>query len=252
MKKNRSVPLPEFSARRCAVVFAFLATLTFLSSCAETEGAKTTPPAVPEAPSGSPPFTENELKILKLIGGEATPELNVRIGEILIDRHKNELSFPAKLNMTSGPIECLVCTKAGRMHESLLVSDVEPKKLQLALTLFGVENGARKADSLFPQGSLLDIFVRTEDGRELPIETWILGKFGEKVKASGWVFVGSSFASDGSCIADEEGNLVVTWSFGNTILDNPSELGDSDDSYSIDDKAVPAYKSPVCVILRKR
>lgn len=201
-----------------------------------------------------PPLDERELKLLSFIGGEATPDNNIKIGDILIDRKNREVSFPATINMTSGQLECLICTNVGRRHESLLLSDVQPFKLQLALLLYGGENGFRKAESPeTPQGTIFDIDVKPENGERVPVEKWLLNTQTKKeYEREGWVFVGSSFHSDGTCVADEEGNLVLTWSFGNTILDNPSVYGDTDNCVDIYSENVPEFGTPVTVYLRKR
>ena len=69
---------------------------------------------------------------------------------------------------------------------------------------------------------------------------------------SGWVFVGSSFTSDKTCLATKEGNVVNTWSFGNTILDNPSDTGDRDDYFEANTKMIPEDVAHVTVVIRLR
>jgi hypothetical protein len=70
-------------------------------------------------------------------------------------------------------------------------------------------------------------------------------------KNNNWVFVGSSFSSQKKCLATKDGNIVTTWSFGNTILDNPSISGDTDDYFNINTDTIPKIKTPVTIILRK-
>ena len=211
-----------------------------------------------------PPLSESELKILKFMGGKVLSDGNLAIGRITIHRRNNQLSFPALVNITEGDLEVLISTPAGRTHESLLISDIDPYKLQLALFLIGAENGMRhpsgagdnnnnKPASGLAQGTLIDIFVKTENDREIPIEHWLKNKRVSKdKKQEGWVFVGSSFSADKRCLATEEGNIVNIWNFGNTILDNPSVTGDTDDLLVSYTGNMPESETPVTVVMKKR
>ena len=239
------------------ILLAFVMAAMVLNSCT----------TVKEPP---PPLTDVELKALKLIGGELTPDNNIKIGDILIDRAKQELIFPGEVNMTKGGLEVLICTGAGRRHESLLVSNVPPMKLQLALILLGAENGARRPGGQIPQGSIIDIDVVNQDGIRVPVEKWLCNADTKtEFSRRGWVFVGSSFTSDGKCLADAEGNLVNTWVSGNTILDNSEALDENinqtvdksnssleqykaDGGIDIFTQNVAPYLSPVKIIMKIR
>jgi hypothetical protein len=200
-----------------------------------------------------PPLTEQELSFLKQVGGEVTPEENIRIGQVTVLRRERQISFPATVNMTSGELEVLICTETGRRHESLLVCSVKPLDLQLAMLLLGWENGARKAGLPIAQGNLFGIDVQPTDGKRVPIEHWLFNKTTEQVQeqAGPWVFVGSSFNHEGACSAEIDGNIVNLWSFGSTILDNPGESGDNDDGYKVAEETVAPFESPVTVFLHK-
>jgi hypothetical protein len=52
-------------------------------------------------------------------------------------------------------------------------------------------------------------------------------------------------------MAAKDGNIVTTWSFGNTILDNPNPTGNTDDCFNVIKDNVPKSKTPVTVILKK-
>ncbi len=99
----------------------------------------------------------------------------------------------------------------------------------------------------------MDIFLKLKDGDEIPVEEWL---YNEKTKTqhdqTGWVFVGSSFSHDKTCMATQEGNVVNLWSYGNTILDNPDDSGDSDDFYSALTENIPKNEKQITVIMRKK
>jgi len=200
-----------------------------------------------------PPLTEQEMAFLRQVGGEVLPDQNLRIGEVTIHRREREISFPAKVNMTTGELEVLICTERGRRHESLLVASVKTFDLQLAMVLLGWNNGTRKAGKAIPQGDLLTVTVQPEGGARLPIEQWLLNRKTGQVQqeATAWVFIGSSFNHLGDSSAEIDGNLINLWSFGGTVVDNASKTGDTDDWFEVATANVPKFQTPVTVFLRK-
>ncbi len=196
------------------------------------------------------PLSEAEKRILAKFGGELLPDQNVKIGVITIHRRELEVSFPGRINMTAGDLEVLIAMPHGRVHESLLVSDADPLGLQLALLLIGAENGSRCGGGKISRGTILNIDVQPENGGRMPVEAWISNKrTAGGIDRFGWVFVGSSFTHDMRCLAKEEGNLVNIWSFGNTILDNPSSTGDEDDFIVVNPETVGKNGTPVSIYM---
>ncbi|MGB9598126.1 MAG: YdjY domain-containing protein, partial [Candidatus Poribacteria bacterium] len=104
------------------------------------------------------------------VGGKTTPAIPgiiqisdgvYRLGKIDIDLNKKTVTLYGKINMTAGIIELLACTKIGKLHESLLVMDVEPIHLQTALILLGLEFGGGvrfQGDPLTPKGDKVQIW----------------------------------------------------------------------------------------------
>ncbi|MFA6293101.1 MAG: YdjY domain-containing protein [Victivallales bacterium] len=203
-----------------------------------------------DAANSLPPLSVAEKRILEKLGGEVLPDQNIRIGVITIHRREKEISFPGYVNMTVGDLEVLIALPHGRVHESLLVSEADPMKFQLALLLIGAENGSREGGEKIPQGTILNIDVKPKDGKRVPVEDWLFNKKTAKgMDRFGWVFIGSSFTHDMRCLAKEEGNLVNVWSFGNTVLDNPALTGNQDDFIVVNSETVPKYGTPVTVYL---
>ncbi len=207
---------------------------------------------VPEGGDASPPpLTKEEIALVQKMGGEVLSDGNVRIGLATIDRSRMEISFPAEVNLGTGDLEVLICIPGGRAHESLLITGLDPFHLQLALILLGAENGTRLPGGGMPQGSLLAIDLRLEGGERHPVEKWLRDKkTGGERKSREWVFVGSNFAHDGTCLAKEEGNIANVWSFGNTIIDNPSCDGDGDDELEVFGERTPRAGAKVSVFVR--
>ena len=203
-----------------------------------------------ERENSLPPLSEAEKRILDKLGGELLPDQNIRIGNITIHRREMEISFPGSVNMTAGDMEVLIALPHGRVHESLLVSQTDPLKLQLALLLAGAENGSRDGGEKIQQGTLLNIDIQPKDGKRMPVEDCLEDKnTSARLDRFGWVFVGSSFTHDMRCLAKEEGNIVNIWSFGNTILDNPASSGNNGHGVSVITEKCPKYKTPVTIFI---
>ena len=231
------------------VLFISVSIMVLASSC-NSSGISSPGISVKETVNTLPPLSEPEKRILDKLGGELLPDQNIKIGDIIIHRRELEISFPGILNMAEGDLEVLIAMPHGRVHESLLVSDVDPLKLQLALILVGAENGSRDGGEKNSQGTILNIDVQPKDGKRVPVEDWLFNKKTSKgMDRFGWVFIGSSFTHDMRCLAKEEGNIVNVWSFGNTILDNPSPTGDDDDFIVVNPETAPKRGTPVTIYL---
>jgi hypothetical protein len=201
----------------------------------------------------TPPLTDTEKALIQKFGGEILPDGNFKLGKITVDRNNMEIFFPARINMSSGDLEALICSPNGRTHESLLVSEADPFNLQLALILLGAENGLRTSGGHLPQGTIFLVDISADNIKRCPIEKYLRMKHTGKEKVvEGWVFVGSSFTHDGVCLAKEEGNLINVWSFGNTILDNPDETGISDDIIEVFSENTPKYGTDVIVHIKPK
>lgn len=238
-------------------LLAAVSLLIFGSSCYNPSGNALTPEGTVncgsekgECVNSLPPLSEAEKGILDKIGGELLPDQNIKIGDITIHRRELEISFPGMVNMTDGDLEVLIAMPHGRVHESLLVSETDPLKLQLALLLIGAENGGRTGGGKIPQGTIFNIDVQAKDGERVPVEDWLFNKrTSSGMDRLGWVFIGSSFTHDMRCLAKEEGNIVNVWSFGNTILDNPAPTGNDDDFIVVNPETVPKRGTPVTIYL---
>lgn len=158
-----------------------------------------------------PPLTRSQRMIMNHIGAELTENGNIDVDGVIIDRRKKIVTFPAKINMWSGELEVVACNPRGRRHESLLITDINPFRLQLALILSGAKNGAEYAHDGIPRGTLFDVFIQfPEIGEKLyPIHHFIKNIDAEKMFSDyGWVFVGSNFSKNNVCLANIDGNLI--------------------------------------------
>ncbi len=195
------------------------------------------------AKAALPPLSENELKTLKLINGSIDEAGDIHIDSITIRRRERELSFPGSVNVREGVVEVLVSTGKGRTHESLIIGDPDPFRLQLALILFGSRNGPAIENDKIPMGDIFDVFVETADGKRRLIDEWLYNSaMDQPKKASGYVFVGSNFSPDNKCLASEEGNTININSMDeNTILNARITKDFAKDAFVANTKEIPNY-----------
>ncbi|NLF92835.1 MAG: hypothetical protein GX564_03020 [Oligosphaeraceae bacterium] len=168
-----------------------------------------------------------------------------------------ELALPCRFVLPEGALEVIVCRPDGRMHETLLCSDVRAVHVQALLYLLGASNGSRLPGEGVQQGDLCDLWLEWQDaqGRQLrePVEEWILDtRTGQNLRPAGWVFVGST-VKDGVFAADAEGNIVINYSVGATVLDS-TDPGSVEDTIHIVDaeKSRPPQDAAVTLVIRPR
>src|SRR5205085_8921184 len=72
------------------------------------------------------------------------------IGAVRLDKNAGTVRFPAKVNMDDGLVEYLMVSPQGAVHESVLVSDVPPQDVHMAMLLLGAKGTTQKGK---PEGS---------------------------------------------------------------------------------------------------
>lgn len=183
---------------------------------------------------------------------------DIALGGIRLHHRARELSFAARLHDAEyNRLEVLVATPCGRLHETLLCADIRPLHLQTMLYLLGLENGVRTPQSTMRQGAVLDIELEWTDAsgrchRE-PVENWIHDmRTGTNMARSGWIFVGSSVAH-GVLQAGRQGNLVLLYCQGETILATADSGGLRDTVFRVNhEKVDPGITAKVRVFLTPR
>ncbi|MDF1546090.1 MAG: YdjY domain-containing protein [bacterium] len=190
---------------------------------------------------------------------EIVDSTTVRLGNIEIDRALGEISCPGSVNLDTGIVEYLAVAPGGKTHESVLVLDIKPMHLQLALLLLGLDYGQNlryQGDTLLPVGDSVSIAVewQGENGttHRYPAHELIANyATGNKMPETGWIFTGS-FVYEGGFAADGDGSLIATYTDPAAILNNP--LPDRmDDTYlGVNSEIVPQVKTEIRMIIMKK
>ena len=205
------------------------------------------PPA--SAPPGFGPVRGEARATIDLEAG------TVRIGDVEVDAVHRKIRFPASVNMTEGILEYAVVGGQGKLHESLLRTDIEPYDLQMALLLLGLRGGDNvryQGDTRVPQGDRVRIWVEWESGgrsHRARLERLIRN---ERLKGPmgdmDWVFTGSRVV-DGVLMAQVERSIVAIYRDPLAIIDNPAPGAEDDTIWSPNRETVPPEGHPVTVII---
>jgi hypothetical protein len=189
-----------------------------------------------------------------------------RLGDIRIDKEARAVIFPASVNMDKGLLEYLIVTWAGKTHESLLRTRVQPYHLQIALLLLGLEGTDRPISAQGaqerPKGDPVEIMIEySKDfgGNKSQIltaraEQWFIKKMNDNIKETGrieWVFTGSMI-TEGQFVSQRDGSIIAIYRDPVALIDNASEGGDDDEIWFVKEGTVPAVGTPVTVTIRAK
>ena len=218
----------------------------------------------PPPQQGAPPPGRLPGAISPLEQGKSPPIKLVapgvfEIGGVQITKKENKVTFPCKVNMSRGLLEYVIVGRMGKLHESLLMAEVEPFPLQVALLLMGLEGSmhplAHQGDPRKPEGDPVEIWVQWDDGgqtRKARIEDWVaVAPDLKPMQNTNWIFTGSYTMAGGAFMAQTEKSIVAIYHDPAALFDNPSPEGASDKVWFVNEAKVPPVGTPVTVIVNK-
>lgn len=182
---------------------------------------------------------------------EQIDEMHFRVGLLTFDRKTREIRLPAAVNMTEGLLEFAVVHRKGKVHESLLVTEVLPEHLAVALKLLRFPASPLKEEPFVPnKESRFELKVEWQDGertRRVPLREWIQHEpTGGTLPLGPWVYTGGE--DDRGALAAGAEPIAI---FGG----NPALLHYAGKDFQNDEvwlpfpKRVPATGTPVTLIL---
>ncbi|NNE90495.1 MAG: hypothetical protein HKN23_02510 [Verrucomicrobiales bacterium] len=196
-----------------------------------------------------------------------------KLGEIEFDAKTKEIFIPTVVNKREGgPIEYLLVHENGKIHESILVTDVSPLHLQIVLKLLKYKGGYGNVfDPLLPaaeqvgtdlnNGQQLDVVAKwtpkseSGDGESpepvtMNLCTWIIdGADAKPMPVEPWTYTGSEVRR-GNYMAEVEGSLIATYLDPVAIFNMTRKGADRDDRWGANGEAIPEIGQRVTVILK--
>jgi hypothetical protein len=199
---------------------------------------------------------------------EKIDDTRYRIGQITVDKKSREIRFPTKINMVEGLLEYLIVHQKGKVHESLLVTDVSPTHINLAFTLlrypasrelYALPNETGGLSDKFPEvpadvkaGARIKIDVEWNDSgktRRLPINDWIQHAVKTTAMPAGpWVYGGSEFF-DGKFVPETSGDIAAIFVSQGALINYPGDDNRDDTVWLVYPKRVPTEGTNVTVII---
>lgn len=183
---------------------------------------------------------------------------DVELNGAILRRAERELLIPCNFVLQSGPLEVIIAKPDGRMHETLLSTKIPAVQIQMLLYLLGAENGYRLSEQNKKQGDIIDLYIEYKDAETAEItrealENWIFDtRTNKTLERIGWVFVGST-VRNGIFQADAEGNVVINYSVGSTVLDSPDPQSLDDTIHTVNEiKKQPGEEQEVFVVFKPR
>jgi hypothetical protein len=191
-----------------------------------------------------------------------------RIGEVTFDRLTREVRIPAEVNMTEGLLEFLLVHKDGKVHESLLKTNIKASHLNLAFTLLrykpsrelyvvydpksGQNTGkfAEVPDAV-KIAAKMNIKVEWNDNGQIktcPVNEWITDTSTDKEMPAGpWVYGGSE-TENGRFVPELTGDILTIFLTNSALVLYPGHDNQNDCVWLPFPKRVPPLETPVTLI----
>lgn len=191
------------------------------------------------------------------------------IGSIRLDPQAREILVPASVNQTEGILEFLLVHQNGKIHESLLVTDIPAIHLNIAFKLLGYKASPELYSMVKEEGGLssefqeateeekkasrvkvLVEFERNGESVRHPVSKWISHATTEKdMPSSPWIY-GGSFHYQGKFAAETSGDLFAIFLSNAALVNFSGKDNDLDDVWLPNSTRVPPEGASVKLVIQ--
>ena len=211
-----------------------------------TRAAESSPPA--------PGTGASHTNLLRQIGPGS-----FQLGKVRFDKKERTVRFPAVVNQAKGPIEYLIVTSYGKIHESLLRTDAEPYHIQLALLLLGAKGAGTNAfpdDEAHPlPGEAVTIEfnwkMRSKETHAAAEQFIDNVETKSRMSPGNWVYNGSRIFN-GAFMAQQDGSIVSVMVDADALINNPRPGRENDKIWLVHTAGLPPLNTPLEVVIRIR
>lgn len=202
------------------------------------------------APSPPKALDPDQLKsLIKRIGPG-----QFRIGDVTFDKRSREVAFPCKVNLRDILIEYAIVGKIGKLHESLLVTEVSPTHIHLAMLLLGTKDMRPKSRKRqMPHGQPIDILISWQENgtkKSGRIEDWIIVEKGKQPINKGmWVYSGARI-DNGYFTANTHESIVAIILDIDALANNPRTGNKNDEIWFPNEAQIPPIGTQVQVTFK--
>ncbi len=194
----------------------------------------------------------------KLAKPEKIGENLYKLGNVILDTGKKEISIPGEINIATDDtiIEFFACGTLGKSHESILILDAEPIFLFIALGLLDLEPGRNLnvvGDPHEPKGSFLDISVEWDQGENVVSHSarelvWN-AITGQPMQKTHWVFTGGRLINN-QLTSQLYHNIIAVYRDPDSLINNPLPGGTDDRTYRVNTDKIPPKGTKINLIIR--
>jgi hypothetical protein len=230
--------------------------------------AQTTPSATAETPSVAPQATDAQTP--SDTESNAVKEIHPGIftlGDVVFDKRHRTVTFPARLNLTQGPMEYFLVTTWGKVHESILQTETDPFRIHTAMLLLGAKGAGTNSAAENSRGSAFIVHPSKAriPGDKISVEVkWsVNGKktqrraeeliFNRASKSNpqrgNWVYNGSRVWED-IFIAQADGSVVSLVTDSCALINNTAPGHDNDTIWMANTNKLPPADVPVEVTIK--
>lgn len=194
------------------------------------------------------------------------------VGKLRLEKAARLVIFPAKINKAGkeDQLEYLLVTPKGSSHESLLVTDVQPSDLHLAMLLLDAKGAGlatpdakdkppaqinaeylRTAPALPGDRIFIDVrWGAGKDEKTVPVEDLLFNRTTNKAAERGpWIYTGSMIV-EGRFLAQVEGCFVALVTYPGALINNPRKGKEDDSGWIPNIDTVPPVETPVQVLIK--
>ena len=213
---------------------------------------------------------KTEKSLVKKIGPHT-----YRVGLVEIDAKTREISIPVIVNQREGgPIEYILVTETGKVHEAILTTAASPLNVQIALKLLKYKVGTGDIfDKLLPsedrkvkgeksddRGAAVDVMVKWKEGemeKTAFINEWVID--GESIKKEGdagtpmpehpWFYTGSVIY-EGRFLGEAEGSIIAIYLDPVSLFNTTVPGAEIDERWGANHKAIPEIGTKARLLIR--
>jgi hypothetical protein len=175
-----------------------------------------------------------------------------QLGSVQLNKEKKTIQFPATVNMTNGVVEYFIVNGIGKLHESVLKTDVAPSQIHVAMLFLGAQVATNATTNIL-SGNDFTIDVSWKNGgleKKLRGEELVFNTETKSPMSKGmWIYNGSKIIN-GTFIAERDGSIVSIMTDALALANNPRPGRENDENWLVNSNSVPPLNTKVDVTFR--
>jgi hypothetical protein len=267
--RDRTVPRTAGFRILLLVGLFFVLAIVWLTLNPPTDDNPDTIPPAPtaRAPETAPPDLPTPEQPLDLPPAPEVQELGdgrFRVGTIEFDENHRTISVPAAVQELRDPVEYVLVSRHGKVHESVFVTDADARNIHVAALLLGMRSqpdlGPANSAATLGDHGVVDAWIEWKingSAASLPLHESVALADPDTRQPSGtlpgggWLYNGSGLAG-GDFLASQNGSIIAIIRDPSALINNPGSSRDNDDIHTPNAARLPKLRHPVRIVLKVR